>query len=396
MSATNPYIGLCREIDELRGHVTLPLSAPKYRQIEEVCRRYPASPILETFLSDARRGVGGQMNMDATRAAVAADPRPELLIGFFNRKYYPCMGLECAALERLPQHPDYSERYRTDIFNPVRLHDCTQGLRHPNMIALFPEHWIAPEPERKFYKAYNFMDRFVERFFQVTQPAIEMISTARCFSRLRAPTREEICEAAIVWIQLHEYFHTTGPLPLTENLSSKSSHSLAGLEECRVDALAVLACLDDARAGAPSAEFFAQFVLGERLLRYPLQAGPGSNYDARGSQFMLGFLCALGALQVTEDGARLDYEESALEAGLRVFIDYVNASEQIIARCADRAPMIEHMKDFVARFGGRDPKSGTFQRTPLYERVLSEFARRGQRVVMDYGYRGPPEGIGAA
>ena len=47
MSATNPYIGLCREIDELRGHVTLPLSAPKYQRIEEICRRYPASPILE-------------------------------------------------------------------------------------------------------------------------------------------------------------------------------------------------------------------------------------------------------------------------------------------------------------------------------------------------------------
>jgi len=396
MTMASPYIGWCREIDEIRTEVTLPLSEAGFQRVAGVCRRYPPSPILEAFLADARRGIGGHMNMDATRATVASDPCPDVLIGFFDKKYYPCMGLECAVLERLPQHAHFSERYSTDIFNPVRLHDCTQGLRHPNMIALFPEHWIAPEPEPKFYKAYNFMDRFVERFFQVTLPAIEMISTKPCFAELRAPTRGEICEAAIVWIQLHEYFHTTGPLPFTKNLAAKRARSLAGLEECRVDALAALACLEEARAGVAGSALFAQFILGERLLRYPLQASPEANYDARGSQFLLGFLAAIGALRLTDGGARLDYEDGALEAGLRVCIDYLHANEQIIARCADRSPLLKHTKDFVALFDGSDPKSGSFARLPLYEHLLSEFARRGLRTEMDYGYRGPPQGITTA
>jgi len=76
---------------------------------------------------------------------------------------------------------------------------------------------------------------------------------------------------------LHDYYHMQGPLPLSQHLQLKTTFVSGIVEELRVDLEAVLAgqasCSD-------WAEMLAEFVLLERMFRYPAQNDALRNFDA--------------------------------------------------------------------------------------------------------------------
>src|SRR5690606_25598103 len=108
-------------------------------------------------------------------------------------------------------------------------------------VAIFPENFLhageIPTEARSFY----FIDKFVRRCKEKTIPFVRSKTTLRSLTLLKTATDEQIEEAASLWVYLHEHFHRQGVLPLPKALKLKSSRSTAGLEELRVDLLAMLA-----------------------------------------------------------------------------------------------------------------------------------------------------------
>jgi hypothetical protein len=86
---------------------------------------------------------------------------------------------------------------------------------------------------------------------------------------------------------MHEYYHHNGPRPLNKNLRVKMNFFAGLLEEIKVDCQSVIEGL---HTGLPYAPEIREFVLLERLLRYPHQPNAANNFDAGTGCYMFEWL----------------------------------------------------------------------------------------------------------
>jgi hypothetical protein len=97
------------------------------------------------------------------------------------------------------------------------------------------------------------------------------------------------------WAHLHEHHHQFGPRPLARNLSLKTQWHTGLLEELKVDCQSLQACLRD--TAMPYRWEVFEFVLFDRLFRYPTAVDALRNSDA-GAGVLLGtWLLRQGALK---------------------------------------------------------------------------------------------------
>lgn len=104
---------------------------------------------------------------------------------------------------------------------------------------------------------------------------------------------------------MHEHNHRVGFLPIPQYLDAKSTRNGAGAEELRVDILSLLA-LSQLKSDDPVVTTAIQYILAERLIRYPLQAAPQDNYDARSSVALFNYLSRHGV--IAKRGGKLFFE----------------------------------------------------------------------------------------
>lgn len=285
------------------------------------------------------------------------------IFSLFNASYFPSLSLDFLEYQPLDVHNGLAASYPSNTC-PIVLKRSTTGFEARVVVALFPENHIdnLQEPDdRIFY----FIDKFVERHQRITRKMIAHIVHEDDFKLLRGASALDIEQASSHWVWLHEFHHRTGHLPLPAFLRLKSLKPLAGLEELRVDLNALQVCLSGDAMPARLAEMTYQFILAERLLRYPVEGSVKPNYDAVASQLLFKFLLAHGGLQLDNGIIRLT---GSLNRALAAFLARVNAIEATILTSSPEAVQ-QGLLDFVHEYVDFDPLLGDYRHQEFFWEV---------------------------
>lgn len=177
---------------------------------------------------------------------------------------------------------------------PVRLKAGTPRLMEGNNIVFFPES-ITLGYTNKFQNfALFFFDKFRRIYYGTTLPIVnktlgnqDIIPTGnqRPSSQMNV---EEMYNARCLWGYLHDLFHFKGPRPFGKEINLKTRWSLGLLEEIKVDCQTAI-YLHDHPTTEYAKEIF-EFILFERLFRYPSEADAENNFDAGTGVFLFNYL----------------------------------------------------------------------------------------------------------
>ena len=222
----------------------------------------------------------------------------------FHVPYAPKLSIESFFFERLMISKSLTDQYHTNVV-PVNIKTHSQGFNFKLTVAIFPENHL-DGIQYNTDKIFYFINRFVDRYFNITHKVINNIVVCDSFNELKRGGYIEVEKAALHWVWLHEYFHHQGSLPLPKYLRLKSKKQLAGLEELRVDLCSMIACLDDSKLCGEFAKFTYQFILAERLLRYGVEGSTIITYDALSSYLFFNFLLKHDAININNDKIRIN------------------------------------------------------------------------------------------
>jgi hypothetical protein len=255
---------------------------------------------------------------------------PELIVGFFDIPYNPDAFLEAMYVKKIPIPDVVTDMVPVSEALPVIMQSCSEGFNNPLSVAVFAENYRGAVI-KEHHKAYYLIDKFVLRFKNYTRQAIKSLWSPTAFAEIIDADDKLLTSASAIWVHLHEHFHRTGYLPLPGHLKTKSSRSGAGAEELRVDILSLLALIK-LRSKEPELRAAVQYILAERLIRYPLQASPQDNYDARSSVALFRYLSRHGV--IATQGGRLYFKGGydALEHALKSMAVKITAFERQISQ----------------------------------------------------------------
>lgn len=350
--------------------------------VSSALERYTSHPMVGAFLADLRKcAASGQLDFSESRDFALGSPSG-LVLSVFSAPYNEHLGLDAFAYRPVEIEAFLSQHFPDSAALAVTLLGFTAGFAHEESVALFPENFIADREPSPDHKIFYFVDRFRQRFETVTLPALHF-GTGTGFETLLDLLPSEVISLSAAWVHLHEYFHKKGFLPLPAFLKLKSTKTAAALEEVRVDAASILACAHHAQRGEHRAATIAQFILAERLLRYPLMSSPDQNYDSRSSQLLLQYLCSHEAAFI--EGGKLSIDWATLPHVLKQLLVLVNKYE---SRLRDETGPLrrkdgQHI-DAFALLAGLNGKTAKFERVPYFEDLRSNLQKRGTALTMRY------------
>lgn len=243
----------------------------------------------------------------------------------FKASYFPSLSLDAFYYEKLKVPTYLKQRYPAPVL-PVNLVAETKGFSAKEVVALFPENYIN-QLQLPSDKIFYFINKFVDRFEQITYKLIKEIIVPDYFSDLLQASRHQIEYASIQWVWLHEYHHRQGMLPIPQYLSLKSTKALAGLEELRVDLCSIVALLENDAVPKEDAIFASKFILAERLLRYAVEGIPKPNYDAIASQLLFNYLLQNSGIYLMQEKIKIN--ECVFEVAIAL-LNEINAIESNI------------------------------------------------------------------
>jgi hypothetical protein len=266
------------------------------------------------------------------------------ILSVFNASYFPRLGFDGAFYQRLPVDDVLHHRYQTQV-RPVNLIKASKGFMARTVVALFPENHMNGmqyADDSIFY----FINKFVDRFFLVTQKVLQNTIGDDFLNEISAMTQPEVEAASVSWVYLHEYHHRQGHMPIPKYLHAKSLKPLAGLEELRVDINAMLTCLTDDALNRETYQKVFKFILAERLFRYSVEGAEKPNYDAIASQLLFNYLIQHKGLRLTQGKI---YFEPLLISNLEAFAAEIDAIERGISNQTE-AVIQETLLNFIHRY----------------------------------------------
>lgn len=230
----------------------------------------------------------------------------------------------------------------------MRLVCASRGLRVGNCIALFPESVAAATPVRRQHFGMFFLNKFQRIYTELTLPAARRVLVGPGAGRedgwRTADLDPATCYSArCLWAYLHDYCHHQGPRPLHRNLKVKQNWFVGLLEETKVDAQAVLV---SQRTGGHFGAEILEFMLLERIFRYPTHPAAVRNFDAGSGLLMYTWLRATGALK-TEAGGRLSIDWGRSVSQLAALAAAIVAIEESVE---DDLTYKERAREFVHRY----------------------------------------------
>lgn len=279
-------------------------------------------PIIQFLIKDLDTFINNQ-SLELTKNFINKQ-QDNIVISLFNAPYFKTLSVDGFYYEILPVNANLSKHFG-DYLLPVNIIKSTEGFSAREVVALFPENHI-DATQFRHDKIFYFIDKFVDRFYKITQKILCVIGSPH-FEWLKTAKKQEIEEAAIYWVYLHEHFHHTGYLPVPEYLHIKKIKALAGLEELRVDICSILYLSRNSFLEPSKSKKIAEFILAERLLRYSVEGIPFPNYDAIASQFLFQFLKDCGGLSIKND---LIYIDGNIFEALDDFVQLINKVESNI------------------------------------------------------------------
>jgi hypothetical protein len=313
-----------------------------------------ALPVVSAFIEDMTDFIAGQPLQCARTQQAVCSHADGLILGVFRDCYNRGLGLEALTYECV-QRPSFLNATIESSAVPVVIRKATSGFDNPRYVAIFMEEMIGVRPsDLQSDKAFYFVDRFARRTMERTLPIARGLASGPVAAVFAAMNEQRAQDLATCWVWLHEHFHRSGPLPLPAALAIKSTRSGGALEELRTDLRTILGAfaglVDPQHVGD-----FANFVLGERLLRYGSEGHPQADYDARSSHIFFGLLRVFGGLSaVTET---LDLDAQAMRPALAAILSHVEEFEVKIASLEPLAAKQSYAR-FALTYVRRDPASG--------------------------------------
>ncbi|WCM93428.1 DUF6421 family protein [Acidovorax sp. NCPPB 2350] len=257
----------------------------------------------------------------------------------------------------------------------ARLLAASAGFMEGNCIVFFPENIRARDKVSHQQYALFFFNKFQKIYEEITLRntttfiGADLAEAWMGASRGMAP--EDCYRARCVWGYLHDYYHHRGPMPLDTNLQLKLNWHAGLLEEIKVDSQVVLECLDPRIAYGASV---IEFVLLERLFRYPLQVDVCRNFDSGTGVFLFEWLAEHGAIAL--DGGRITaFGREAIYGALRSLVETIEALERS-ARGDDYKALA---RQFVYRYLRPPSQEGDRFDIPPRMRAVLDAAHRPER-----------------
>jgi len=217
------------------------------------------------------------------------------------------------------------------VFQSTRLLSASSGLREGNCVVFFPENIPAAKPCTDQNFAWFFFNRHVQIYPHTLSLVAQLCGDGSPFGgETGLPSAdvdpEDVYQARCVWGYLHDYFHHTGPRPLDQHLTLKTKWRPGLLEELKVDMKSAIACHEEQ---VPLGEIIFEYIVLERLFRYPAQPDPLRNFDS-GTGFALGtWLAERGLFTVGADGRRRLGGKSEIVESVRELIELIEDIERI-------------------------------------------------------------------
>ncbi|BCL84578.1 hypothetical protein ccbrp13_70430 [Ktedonobacteria bacterium brp13] len=226
---------------------------------------------------------------------------------------------ELAQVTACMSHPDSKS-----VCSAGRILAGSQGLMSGNCVVFFPENVATARKVESQSFSFFFLNKFQRIFLSETLVRARSLFAEQCWSSEKL-TPEQCYSARAIWCYVHDYFHQCGPRPFDSNLQVKMNFFVGLLEETKVDCQAAIAAYNDK---VPFGREIVEFILLERLLRYPHQPDAPNNFDAGCGLFLSEWLLQEGyGLYELENGARLDID--ACMVGMKILAEKIEAFEYI-------------------------------------------------------------------
>jgi hypothetical protein len=207
----------------------------------------------------------------------------------------------------------------------------SEGIRRGNCIVFFPENIPTRQTLSAQSYAFFFYNKFQAIYEGETMPRVRKLfgprdvlfgTTEWVSSGMKIA---ECYDARAIWGYLHDYFHHSGPRPLDKHLQVKLDFFTGLLEEIKCDCqTAILAATED----IPSKRELVEFVLFERLFRYPGQPDALQNFDAGTGLLLFEWLAREGAICQLA-GNRLNIDLRMTVAAMTLLVSRIEQLERI-------------------------------------------------------------------
>ncbi len=280
---------------------------------------------LDHDLEDWRAaGIESVPRFDASRDAIEGPDDKELAL-FVGPAFMPNSDTRAPLFQLvlvMRDEPDSLRSVREDYPHPesacqmIRVLTGSRQAKEGLCVVLFPENIQASTKVARQKFAWFFMNKHIPTY-QWTLTQIRERCGDSLFAEgepLASPKldAEGIYDTRCCWAHLHEHHHQVGPRPLARNLSLKTQWHTGLLEELKVDCQSLQACLRD--VAMPYRLEVFEFVLFDRLFRYPTAVDAHRNSDA-GAGVLLGtWLLRNGVLKASGDRVQLASRAETMRA----------------------------------------------------------------------------------
>ncbi len=248
-----------------------------------------------------------------------------------------------------------------NICQSYRLLAGSKGLLHSNCLVVFPENISTAMKVTKQTFAFSFSSKFQAIFTRETLPrAIAAFGQQEWASQHLSS--ENYYKAHCMWSYLHDYFHQQGPRPLHTNFSLKMKFFTGILEETKVDVQTMLYVYENKCVFSRE---ICEFILLERLLRYPCQDDASNNFDAGAGLLLFTWLLQEKAgLYKTHDHFTLSLDECV--HGLVKLVEDIESIEHI----QDDNEYRSYAKDFVRVYLPAGVNKARFAIPTTYQKLI--------------------------
>jgi hypothetical protein len=227
-------------------------------------------------------------------------------------------------------------------------------------VVLFPENIPATSQVTRQKFAWYFMNKHIP-VYQWTLARVRERCGDSLFAEgdpLASPElrAENTYDVRCCWGHLHEHHHQVGPRPLASNLALKTQRYTGLLEELKVDCQSMQACLRD--PAIPYRFEVLEFVLFDRLFRYPCGDNALTNDDS-GAGVLLGtWLLRRGAVRPGRGRARLASRAETMRA-VDALVDEILALEEL-----DETAYLQAAESFALSVLDRPAREGELYAKP--------------------------------
>ncbi|WP_188388665.1 DUF6421 family protein [Priestia taiwanensis] len=239
-------------------------------------------------------------------------------------------GFYLEAFLAVREEPEIMKSIEEDLPHPkngcesLKLIIGTQGFMEGKCIVFFPENVKTKENVTSQNFAMFFFNKFHRIYNEDTLKRAGTIFPDFNF-KSTSMSREDTYKARVIWGYLHDYYHHCGKKPFDQHIQAKMNFFAGILEEVKVDCQTILTLTEKKYSYW---EEITEFVLFERLLRYPSQHNAARNFDSGTGFFLFSWLVINGNSIVRDDNwLHLDVTQCLQE--LRALVEEIEELETI-------------------------------------------------------------------